>query len=148
MTQILKKLNIYYYSIYIAAIIIAYFGYQLFNSGFRIEEKSSSGIVISSALIILIIGSIPLTLSLFNKNLKRINEEADMKIRLERYRKASQIRLAIIGSGFVLGIFLFFIMHSQSMIFCAGIAAIALFFCKPAEVKIISDLKIEDPDNL
>jgi hypothetical protein len=87
-------------------------------------------------------------LSLFNKNLKRINEEADMKIRLERYRKASQIRLAIIGSGFVLGIFLFFIMHSQSMIFCAGIAAIALFFCKPAEVKIISDLKIEDPDNL
>jgi hypothetical protein len=30
------------------------------------------------------------------------------------------------------------------MIFCALIAAIALFFCKPTEGKVISDLKLED----
>jgi hypothetical protein len=32
------------------------------------------------------------------------------------------------------------------MIFCAGIAAIGLFFCKPAEVKIISELKLEETE--
>jgi len=148
MKETLKKLTTHYYLVYIMGVVIALSGYQLYNTGFRIDEKSSEGIAISSALIILIIGSIPLTLSLFNKNLKKINEETDMKIRLGRYEKASRIRLAIIGLGFVLGILFFFLMHSQSMIFCAGIAAIALFFCKPAEVKIISDLQIEDPDNL
>lgn len=44
----------------------------------------------------------------------------------------------------MLGIIFFYVMRSQSMIFCAGIASIALVFCKPSEVKVITDLEITD----
>ena len=70
----------------------------------------------------------------------------DVHEKLKLYEKAGVMRLAIVGSGFLLGVLFFFVLNSQSMIFCAGIAAIALFFSKPAEVKIISELKIEEPD--
>jgi len=30
------------------------------------------------------------------------------------------------------------------MLFCAGIAAIALFFCKPSEVKMVSELNLDE----
>ena len=146
MKEALKKLKTQYYSIYAAAISAAVGGFQLFKAGYTIDEKSQFGIAISSVLIILIIGSIPLTLSIFNKKLKKWKTEEDIALRIKLYQKGSTIRICIIGTGFVLGILFFFLMHSQSMIFSAGIAAIALFFCKPAEVKLIADLQIEEPD--
>jgi hypothetical protein len=146
MREALKKLRIQYYSIYVAAVAMAVGGFQLFKAGLNIDEKSQPGVAISSILIILIIGSIPLTLSIFNKKLKKWNTVEDIAMRIKLYQKGSSIRISIIGTGFILGILFFFLMHSQSMIFCAGIAAIALFFCKPAEVKLIADLQIEEPD--
>jgi len=147
MQKTLKRLNFWYYLIYVAAIIFALIGYQLFRSGLRIEAMSQAGIVISTALIILIIGSVPITLAIFNKKTKQWALIADVREKLAIYEKWSIIRILIIGSGFVLGVLFFFLLNSQSMIFSAGIAAIGLFFSKPAEVKIISDLQIENPDN-
>ncbi len=146
MKKTLNKLTLIYYLIYIAAIVVGISGFQLFRSGYTIDDKSTLGIAISSILIIFIIGSIPITLALFNKKTKKWAEIEDVHEKLKLYEKAGVIRLAIVGSGFLLGVLFFFVLNSQSMIFCAGIAAIALFFCKPAEVKIISELKIEEPD--
>lgn len=146
MKKVLKKLSLVYYLIYIAAIVLALIGFQLFKSGYYIDDKSQLGIAISSVLIILIIGSIPLTLAIFNKKTKQWSLIEDTQTKLKKYEKASIIRLVIIGTGLLLGILFFFIMNSQSMIFTAGIAAIALLFCKPAEVKIISELKLEETE--
>jgi hypothetical protein len=147
MKQVLKKLTLVYYLIYIAAVLVAFLGFQLHRSGVIIDSQSQTGIAISSALIILIIGSIPTTLAVFNKKTKKWATEEDVAKKLGWYSKASIIRLIIVGSGFLLGILFFFLMNSQSMIFCAGISAIGLFFCKPAEVKIISELQIEEADS-
>lgn len=141
--NVLKKLTLVYYLIYIATIAVALLGFQLFKSGYTIDDKSQLGIAVSSALIILIIGSIPLTLAIFNKKTKQWALMEDMQVKLQKYKQASIIRLAIVGSGLLFGVFFFFILNSQSMIFSAGIAAIGLFFCKPAEVKIISELKLD-----
>ena len=46
--------------------------------------------------------------------------------------------------GLMLGVLFFYVMGSQSMIFCAGIAAIGLFFCKPSQAKISSELQIDE----
>ncbi|MEA4936333.1 MAG: hypothetical protein VB102_06795 [Paludibacter sp.] len=146
MKKILKKLSLVYYLIYIAAILVALIGFQLFKSGYNIDDKSQLGIAVSSVLIILIIGSIPLTLAIFNKKAKQWSMIEDTQTKLKKYEKASIIRLVIIGTGLLLGVLFFFIMNSQSMIFTAGIAAIALLFCKPAEVKIISELKLEETE--
>lgn len=146
MKQVLKKLTLVYYLIYIAAVLVALLGFQLYRSGVMIDSQSQTGIILSSILIILLIGSIPITLALFNKKTKQWALIEDVPTKLTLYSKASIIRIIIIGTGFLLGILFFFLMNSQSMIFCAGISAIGLFFCKPAEVKIISELQIEEPD--
>lgn len=146
MKKVFKKLTLIYYLIYIAILVVALVGFQLFKAGYTIDDKSQLGIAISSALIILIIGSIPLTLAVFNKRTKQWALIEDTQTKLRKYEKGAIIRLAIVGTGLLLGVFFFFIMNSQSMIFSAGIAAIALFFCKPAEVKIISELQLEETE--
>ena len=145
-TSVVKKLTLVYYLFYIAVIVVALVGFQLFRSGITIDANSQAGIVISSVLIIYIIGSIPRALGIFNKKTKQWAELLSLNDKLEKYKKGAIIRLYVIGSGFLLGVLFFFLMNSQSMIFCAGIAAIGMFFCKPAEVKVISELKIEDPE--
>jgi hypothetical protein len=144
--KVVKRLNLVYYLFYIAALLVAAGGYQLYRSGASIDPASQAGIAVNSVLIIYIIGSIPIALSLFNKKTKSWAELPSLKEKLVLYEKGATIRILVIGSGFILGVLFFFLMNSQSMIFSAGIAAIGLFFCKPAEVKIISELKIEDPE--
>jgi MFS family permease len=145
MKETLKKLTFAYYIVYVAAILSAVVGYYItFNGNNIIDAQSTNGITISSIFIIYIIGSIPLTLGGFHLLTKKLLETEDSTEKIKKYEKAAIWRLVIIGSSVVIGVFLFYILRSQSMIFCAGIAAIALFFCKPTEAKINSDIQ---PDN-
>ena len=144
MKQTLRQLQIAYYSVYIAAIAAAFSGFYILKSGFIIDPLSQTGVAINTLLIIFIIGSVPLSLGYFNKLTKKWALLEDVNERLDKYRKAGTTRIAIIGLGLVLGVLFFYIMNSQSMIFCAGIAAIALFFCKPNETKISTELNIEN----
>lgn len=142
MKKTLRQLILAYYSVYIAAIAAATSGYYILKSGFTINPLSETGTAINTLLIILIIGSMPVTLAIFNKLTKKWVQLEDKNLRLEKYKKAGTIRIALIGLGLVLGVLFFYIMNSQSMLFCAGIAAIALFFCKPSEAKIATELDL------
>lgn len=146
MKKTIQHLQIAYYSVYIAAIAAATSGYYILKSGTHIDPLSDLGTVLNTILIVLIIGSLPITLALFNKQLKKWVILEDKEMRLEKYRKAGIIRIAIIGIALILGVLFFYIMNSQSMIFCAGIAAIALFFCKPSAQKIELELKLDETE--
>ncbi len=147
MKKTIKHLQIAYYSVYIAAIAAATSGYYILKSGFYIDPLSSLGTVLNTLLILFIIGSLPITLALFNKQLKKWIALENKELRLEKYRKAGIIRIVVIGIALLLGVLFFYIMNSQSMIFCAGIAAIALFFCKPTVAKIETELKLYDTES-
>lgn len=144
MKKTLTKITIAYYVVYIAAVLAATAGYYILREGFSIDVQSQTGITLSSALIIFIIGSIPVTLGLFHRYLKKIVALEDVEIKLKKYEMASYLRLTIIGLGLIFGVLFFYILHSQSMLFCAGIAAIALFFCKPSKSKMINDIDIDE----
>lgn len=144
MKKTLTKITIAYYVVYIAAVLAATAGYYILREGFSIDVQSQTGITLSSALIIFIIGSIPVTLGLFHRNSKKIAALEDVEIRLKKYEMASYLRLTIIGLGLIFGVLFFYILHSQSMLFCAGIAAIALFFCKPSKSKMLNDIDIDE----
>lgn len=147
MNKILKKLTFVYYAVYASAILAAVLGYYLtFKGNLVIDAQSPNGITISSIFIIYIIGSIPLTLGGFHLLTKKWIAIEDLTEKMKRYENAAIWRLIIIGLSIALGVFLFYILRSQSMIFCAGIAAIALFFCKPSEPKIKSELQLDDSD--
>ncbi len=142
--KVQKALSVAYYSMFTAAFVAAIAGYYILQNSFILNSLTQPGITISGILIVLIIGSVPVSLYLFNVFLKKIKTHESTTYQLEKYRKAGILRIIVIGMGVVLGILFFYILQSQSMIFCAGIAAIALVFCKPSEVKIITDLEIDD----
>lgn len=144
MKKTLRNLNIAYYSVYIAAIIAASAGYYILSKGFVIDPQSQTGIAISSALIVFIIGSVPVTLGLFHRYAKKISVLENQELKIQKYQSAALIRIVIIGIGLLLGVLFFYIMHSQSMIFCAAIAAIALYFSKPTKGKMLTDLNIDE----
>lgn len=147
MKKVLRNIQMAYYAIYIAAIAAAASGYALMNSDLRIDPQSEAGIAINSMLIVLIIGAVPLSLWLFSRNTKKWAQLADVHEKLAKYQKGAIIRLLVMGVGLVLGVIFFYVLGLQSMIFCAGISAIGVFFCKPAEVKIVAELELEDyPD--
>jgi len=144
MKKTLRNLNLAYYAIYLAAEIAATAGYYILKSGFSIDPQSQTGITISSVLIIYIIGSVPVTLGTFHRYCKKLAVSEDQAFKIQKYRSASLLRLAVIGTALFLGVLFFYIMHSQSMIFCAGIAAIALYLCKPTQGKMLTDLNIDE----
>ena len=92
----------------------------------------------------MIIGSVPLTLGLFHRYVKKLTSIEDVETRLAKYQTAGLIRIVIMGVGLVLGVLFFYLMGSQSMLFCGGIAAIGLFLCKPSQSKISSELQLDE----
>lgn len=147
MEKIAKKLTLVYYLVYLAAIVSAVAGYYLtFKNNLVIDAQSEDGIVLSSIFIIFIIGTIPLSMGLFQMLLKKWRTIENEDLRNAKYEKAAILRLIAIGSGIVFGVFFFYILRSQSMILCAAIAAIALFFCKPSIQKIMTDLQINQEE--
>ncbi len=144
MKQTYNQLIISYYIVYFAAVAAAASGFSILKSGFRIDPLSETGIALNSILILFILGSVPATLAVFNKLTKKWIETDDEQTRLKKYKIAGTIRILILGLALIPGILFFYIMNSQSMLFCAGIALIALFFCKPTKAKITRELNLDE----
>lgn len=131
-----------YYFIYILAIAIAAAGYYLSNKGetFFTNDQSQTAVVWTSIYIIYLIASIPLALKFFNMKVKKLADVENMEEKIKKYTSYSVWRLVAISIGLLAGIFLVYVFHSKSMLFGAAVAAIALVFCKPSEVKMADDL--------
>ena len=69
-------------------------------------------------------------------------EDLDEDAKAARYLPLAAWRLVAIGADLLVGIALFYLLGSRSMIYCAAIAAVALVFCKPSEMKASSELGI------
>ncbi|MDD3320836.1 MAG: hypothetical protein PHS59_05270 [Paludibacter sp.] len=142
-----KTLSGIYYIVYTMAVLFAVAGYYLTVKGnLFVNPQSELGITLTSIFIIYIIGSIPLTLGGFHYMTKKWIALENEVEKIEKYKNGAILRLIIVGISIGIGVFLFYVTRSQSMIFCAGIAAIALFFCKPMRAKIISELKLEEEE--
>ena len=146
MKRTLGKLTLVYYLMYVVAILAIACGYYIMKSDFIIDVKSPTGVTLQSIFILYIMASVPAAMYFFNRMTKkwRLIEDEDEK--LKQYAKWSIIRIVAVGLGLFVGVVLYYLMQSQSMLFCAAIAAIGLFFCKPAEGKIINDLDLDEPN--
>lgn len=146
MKKTTNRLLLIYYCIYVIAIAIAVAGYYFISrQAPMVAEMGTTGVTISSIYIIFLIASVPLSLKLFNIKVKKLSQtEISPEEKLKKYFSFSMVRLAVIGLGLLLGIVLFYLLNSRSMIFCAAIAAIALVFCKPTEVKMANELDLDN----
>ncbi len=131
----------FYYGVMAAAVLVAVLGYYLVvKADFRMDPASDLSLKISYLVILYVILSVPLSLALFNKQLKKIRAIEVENERLRAYLKAGKLRILFIGLGHVLGIFFFYMLQEQSLLFAAGIAVIALYFCKPTQANIEHNL--------
>jgi len=146
--RIVRQINQIYYLIYTGTILSTIIGYYItMNTVNTVNLKSELSISLSSLIILYIIISIPSALALFHRNLKKWREIDDMFLKGKKYIFGAQMRLFFVGFGVILSIVGHFILYvhtsNMSMIACAGIAAIALFFCKPSVGKVITELELE-----
>jgi len=148
MENIVKRINLAYYLIYTLTILATIVGYLLtMNQDTNIDIKSNLSITLSSLVYLYLMVSIPGALALFHRYTKKLSEIEDKYTKINKYVTAASWRLIAVGFGLVFSVITFYIIRTQSMIYCAAIAAIVLlFFCKPTESKIISDLKLEDTE--
>lgn len=147
MKQTLIQLFITLISVYLIALISAISGYYFLKSSVYIDPLSENGVALNTLLLFFIIGSIPLSLAIFNRQTKKWALLEDKNLRISSYKNAGIIRILIIGFSLVLGIAFYYIMNSQSMLFSAAMAAVALIFCIPTKAKISTELDLEDINN-
>lgn len=148
MERIIRKINLAYYMIYSLFIVTTVIGYVItMNRENTVDVKSQLSITMSSIVILYMIISIPGALALFHRYTKKISKIEDKFTKINKYTAAATWRLLAIGFGLILSVIAFYILRTESMIFSAGIAAIALFFCKPTAAKIASELELEESED-
>ena len=130
-------LNVVYYSAIVLGVIAAIIGFLGARDwGWQIDVQSSTGIAISYIVILYTMLSVPGGLGLHNRLLKHISINCTETEKEQKYLTYSILRLVFIAIGFAISIFFFYILRQQSLIFCAGIAAIGIYFCKPTTERI------------
>lgn len=144
-----RSINVVYYTIYLLTIIAVVTIFFLSYADIKLVEidpLSTTGTTISTVYMVYLLVSIPAALFLFHQKTLKLRNEKDEYTKFQKYKKNSYIRLWIIGIALVIGVVLVYVLHSQSMIFTAAIAAIALYFCKPSVPKIIKELGLDDDE--
>lgn len=135
------KLNIVYYLSILVGVLCAALGFfGARDWGWLIDAQSQTGIAISYLIILYIMLSVPGGLGLHNRMVKRLSHQKDETLKKQRYLTYSVVRLVFIAIGFAVSILFFYILRQQSLIFCAGIAAIGIYFCKPTSERISYEL--------
>lgn len=145
-----RSINVVYYAIYLLTIIAVVAIFFLSHANIKLVEidpLGKLGSIINTIYIIYLLISIPAALYFFHKFTLKIKNEKDEYIKFQKYKKASYIRLWVIGIALIIGVVLVYVLYSKSMIFTAAIAAIALYFCKPSRLKIIRELDLDAEEN-
>ncbi len=141
-----RSINTVYYTIYLITILIVLVVFYITFAEIpvrKLDPMSDIASKIQSVYLFFLLTSIPLALYLFHKHTLKLQREEDRYVKLTKYRKAAITRLWVVGFGLLLGVTLVFFMRSQSMVFASGIAAIALYFCKPSRTKLIRELDLD-----
>jgi hypothetical protein len=148
MNKALKTLTMVYYGFYTSTLLISILGYLLTKDiETSISPKTPLGIAISSFVILYLLISIPLALAGFYRMLQKWKSIEDENSKMQKYTQGSIMRLSLIGSALIISVVSFFFMRTDiSLIYCAGIAAIALIFTKPSLRKISAELDLENED--
>ena len=150
--MVTKSITVTYYVIYLLTIIavVAIFFMTYTNVEVQsIDALSPLGVKISTTYLIYLLVSIPVALYSFHIYTVKLRKETDEFLKFKKYKKASNIRLWVVGTGLIVGVILVYLLRSQSMIFTSAIAAIALYFSKPSAVKMIRELDLDaDPNQM
>ena len=143
--QVNRILNVFYYGCYVLAVVAAGVMFWLVRKqGMEpIDVMSAAGKAVQYVVIVYTVGSVAGGLYLFKRMTDKMRRIDDKEEQLRRYRQWGIVRIVLIGTGVTLGIVAFYLLGGYtSMIWCAAISAIGLYFCKPTLRKM--ELELSD----
>ena len=151
-TNIRKKINLVYYCLYVLyVVLVAVFGflYKPAEHNLVLDPLSQTGQIVSYIVIFYILISVPGALWLFKKKMKSVSEMENLILREKTYLRYALLRVSVIGVGALLAIPAFYLLGGyKTMLWCAGIAIIAQYFCKPTDRKIYLEMNNKTEDDL
>lgn len=146
----LKPAIAFYYAIYAITLTFTAIGSFYAPTTPWIEADSTLVKTIYSLLVFYLLISIPFSLKWLSINNKKAKKLTDENEKIKHYRRTIYTVLSITAFGLIASLVCFYLFKEKSCIYMAGIEIIVLFFCKPTERKMITDLladeEIELPD--
>lgn len=147
-----KKINIAYYGLYVLyLVLIGVFGFLVKPSEHALvmDPLEKGGQALSYVVILYILVSIPGALWWFKQRMKAVSAMEEGASRERAYLRYAIARVLIIGMGAVLAIPAFYVLGGhQPMLWCAAIAVIAQYFCKPTDRKIYLEINNKSEEEL
>lgn len=143
--QTVKKLVFNYYIVFVLLVLTAIAGYLL-QRVVIIDSFSKAGVLLQTINVLVLMICIPTSLKVFATKVGKLKELENEEEKLSGYLYWSKIRLIAIATPLLLSVLLHCIVRSSdnnySMIFCAGMAGMALIFCKPLKKRVKEELGI------
>ena len=151
-SNIRKQINIVYYALYVMyVLLVVIFGFLLKDSPnmLQFDPLIQPGQSIAYVVILYVIASLPGALWWFKKQMKKVSKMEDEAAKQAKYLSCAVVRVAVIGLGAVMAIVAFYLLGTyQPMLWCAGIAVLAQFFCKPSDRKIYLEMNDKNEEDL
>ena len=138
-----RVLNIFYYGFYLLVAGAAGLMYYLVKNQLIevVPPLSALGQTLQYVVIFYVIVSVAGGLYGFKKLMDKLKTKEEQEQKLVQYQKWGIVRICLIGIGGVLGIVAFYLMGGYtSMLWCAAISLIGLYFCKPTLKKMEIEL--------
>lgn len=148
-TKTARYLNFFYYGMLVVTVAAGTLMYWLVTSGRMapIDPLSEGGKQLQYLVICDVLLTVPLGLYGFSRICKRLAVMEDENEKFARYRKWAALRILVVSSSMLLGIIAYYLTAGyMSMLWCAGIGAIAWYFTKPTAKKIFLELQPQDPN--
>lgn len=100
--------------------------------------------VVESAVILLTVVCIPLSLKAFAWALGRWVGKVDLPIAMRRYALWSRLRMVLLGLPLWSGLLTYYLLLSRTGALCALIALTASLFCVPSQSRLRRELHLDD----
>jgi len=142
--QLYKQLSIIYYGILIGVIgflLVYYFFFKDIDFSQQFSDNVTVKFQMAGILVLLI--AIPLGLKYYSIQVKKIRDIKNEEEKIKKYTNLFIVRLAAIEFPLLLNLMMFIITKNTSMMYCVGIAFLALLFCKPNKIKMLEELNVE-----
>lgn len=135
-TGTIKSLKTHYFLnvlFLVALFLLALFNFSPFNA-----DDINVSITLERYVIIVTMLVIPLSLKYFAHRLKKIQRPAEASEAIQKYKKASSLRLYALSILTLLHILLFSISRNTNFLWFTVVLFIVFFYCKPSEDELQS----------
>ena len=140
--EIHKKLSIIFYAMFFNSIVFAFLFYY-FGKQTTITVITQTDMILQTIAILMLLVCVPVALKLYFTKVKALQNIENKEEKLRNYFSWNIVRLAFIEGSLFFSLIVYFITQNDSMLFCAGIAMMTLFLCKPNLNRIKEELNID-----